>query len=341
MSAPTERRPWARWTKAALRRVHWLAGVVLCVSSCTTTESPTGGETHFLTTCTGSESCGEDLTCLCGVCTRSCTDDEQCGGLSASACLTPVDPSACTDGPVTYCDAACAGDADCRHLSASHRCILNVCRSGPVGPECPTDAVEPNEVLVVGDAFFAATHQITAFLENFARSSDALETGERYRDQSSTLNNALAMADGGIPSQYAEAQTEAPVEVVIMNGGGADALIADCSDPTDCQALVDAAAAAETLFAQMAADGVSHVVYAFYPDPTDSALREKVDALRALIEPLCSQSPVPCHWVDLRAVVANRARDYLSADGLVPTAAGAEAMAASIWATMRRECIAQ
>jgi hypothetical protein len=341
MSAPTERRR-AAWTRAVLRRLHFAIGVALCFSSCRGAESPTGGETHFLTTCHDSAQCGDDLSCVCGVCTRACTDDEQCAELAVSECVTPLDPASCTEGPAAHCDATCSRDADCRAISASHRCILNVCRSGPTIPnDCTTGAVEANEVLVVGDAFFGATHQITAYLETFARSTGALATGERYRDQSSTLNNSLAMGDRGIPTQYADAQAEAPIDVVIMNGGGADALIADCADATNCQPLIDAASALEALFARMATDGVSHVVYAFYPDPTDSALRGKIDVLRTLVEPLCSESPVPCHFVDLRTTVADRAQQYLAPDGLTPTAAGAEAIAAAIWGTMQRECIAQ
>jgi hypothetical protein len=340
MSVPTERaRPW---TRAALRRLQWLLVVLLCGSGCRSAESPTGGETHFLKTCTESEQCGEDLSCLCGVCTRACTSDAECGDLPASECRTPIDSPACTDGPVAHCDASCNVDADCRDISASHRCVLNVCRSGPVdSPDCGTATVDPNEVLVIGDAFFGATHQITAFLEASARSSGALAVGERYRDKSSPLNNTLALGEIGIPDQYADAQAEAAVDVVIMNGGGADALITACATPTECPALVDAAGAAETLLGQMSADGVSHVVYAFYPDPAEAALRARVDELRRLLEPICAASPVPCHWLDLRATIADRAQEYLSPDQLTPTAAGAEAVAAAIWAVMRQECIAQ
>jgi hypothetical protein len=336
MSAPTER---PRAASALLRSLRWFFCLALSAASCVSAESPTGGETHFLKTCVESAQCGDELSCLCGVCTRACTGDDQCGTLAASECRTPADPAACTDGSASHCDATCNVDADCRRISPSHQCVLNVCRAGPA--QCTTAPVEPNEVVVIGDAFFGATHQITAFLEASARRAGALAVGERYRDQSSRLNNALAMGETGIPTQYAEAQAEAPVDVVIMNGGGTDALIAACAVPAECPALIDAAGAAETLLEQMATDGVSHVVYAFYPDPTDTALRAKVDVLRTLVEPLCAASPVPCHWVDLRVTIADRAQQYLTPDGLAPTAAGSEAVAAAIWAVMRRECIAQ
>jgi hypothetical protein len=236
----------------------------------------------------------------------------------------------------------CNSDDECRTISSSHRCVLNTCRSGGGASACATGEVEPNRVLVIGDSYFAISHQITAYLEELARDAGALEVGERYRDNSSTTDNALAMGGNGIASQYQRGVAESAVEVVIMDGGGPDMLLSTCSDPVaECGALVDAAAGAEELLAQMAADGVSHVVYAFYPDPVDPAMRERMDALRALIEPVCAQSPVPCHWVDLRPALSNPDADYLSTDGLIPTAAGSQASANAIWATMRRECIAQ
>jgi hypothetical protein len=202
--------------------------------------------------------------------------------------------------------------------------------------------VEPNQVLIIGDSFFAISHQITAYLEELAREAGALDVGERYRDNSTTSANALAMGGNGILSQYQRGLDEAAVEVVIMNGGGADALVATCAAPVaDCPALVAAAGAAEDLLVQMAADGVSEVVYAFYPDAVDAGMRERLDALRLLIEPVCANSPVPCHWVDLRPTLSGAPGENLSPDGLIPTAAGSEASAGAIWATMQRECIAQ
>jgi hypothetical protein len=127
-----------------------------------------------------------------------------------------------------------------------------------------------------------------------------------------------------------------------MVGGGPDVLLSSCTAPVaECPALVAAADAAEQLLGQMATDGVSAVVYVFYPDPTDAAMRERMDALRLLIEPRCTGAPLPCHWVDLRATLADPSAGYLSSDGLIPTPAGSEATARAIWATMQGECIAQ
>jgi hypothetical protein len=267
-------------------------------------------------------------------------------------CLLPSEPSSCGDAePTAYCDVTCNVDAECGGLSASHRCVLNRCRTGPGNPgdggsggagACVTGEALPNEVLVIGDSFFAISHQVTAYLEQHARDAGALEVGERYRDNSTTTGNALAMGGNGITSQYQRGAEEAAVEVVIMMGGGPDMLVTSCAAPVaECPPLVAAAGAAEELLGQMAADGVSAVVYAFYPDPVDGEMRERMDALRLLIEPVCANSAVPCHWVDLRPVLGDPTGGYLTSDGLIPTAAGSQATAGAIWATMQRECIAQ
>ena len=70
-------------------------------------------------------------------------------------------------------------------------------------------------------------------------------------------------------------------------------------------------------------------------------VREKLDALRPLIQNACNDSPVPCHWLDLLPSFDGRYDDYILADGLNPTPAGARVVAEQIWALIERECLAQ
>jgi hypothetical protein len=197
-------------------------------------------------------------------------------------------------------------------------------------------------VLLIGDSFFASSHQIAAYLEELARSAGAISAGERYRDNSRLTMNALALAGNGIKAQYDEAVSEAEAKVVVMNGGGADVLVGSCqSVNAECPLLVNAAAAATSLLGKMAEDGVQHVVYVFYPDPGDEDVRAKMDALRPLVQSACASSPVPCEWLDLRDTFAGQYGDYVQPDGLNPTDAGSRASAGAIWATMHAACIAQ
>jgi len=207
---------------------------------------------------------------------------------------------------------------------------------------CNRGTVPANQVLFIGDSFFATTHQITAYLESLARDAGAVSVGERYRDRSSLLANALAVGGNGLAEQYASGVSESEVKVVIMDGGGADVLLGSCdSANASCAVITNAAAAAQSLFAKMATDGVEQVVYVFYPDPGDANVKAKIDALRPLIQSACENAPLPCHWLDLRPVFAGHYDEYVQADQLNPTDNGARASAEAIWATMQQYCIAQ
>jgi hypothetical protein len=360
MSRPSNTRP-RRFLRTAFGLLLVLA---LPASSCRARGSePTGGETHFLTRCVAADACGEALACACGVCTLGCSSDSDCSGLPRAVCFTeraPGDPSSCATSN-GRCDVRCTSDGDCKFLSRAHRCESGFCRAGASDPDagvggsggnvpdpgaagagsCERAALAGNQVVVLGDTFLAATHEITGEVEQLARDSGALAAGQRYRDVSTMTANALALTGHGILSQYQRAVEDAPVEVVIMDGGGADMLLGRCDQPTaECAVVADAGVAAQQLFAQMAADGVGNVVYIFYPDAGDAELRSRMDALRPLAQGACEGAPLPCTFLDLRPVFADHA-EYLAVDGLNPSTAGARATAKVIWEAMQRACIAQ
>lgn len=345
--------------KALSRLTLLLVALTLAFSCKPESGEPTGGETHFLTRCEpGANTCGDQLTCLCGVCTRPCAERAACQTLPAAQCVPAG--SGCAMGRAGapgVCEVSCVADADCLVISASHRCQAGVCRAGVLASGgaggsggstdggsggCDSGTAPANQVLVIGDSFFATTHQITAYLEGLARDAGALSIGERYRDRSNLTSNALALGGNGIADQYAGGVSEAEVKVVIMDGGGADVLLGSCdSANASCAVITAAASAARALFERMAADGVQQVVYAFYPDPGDANVKAKVDTLRPVIQSACDSSPVPCHWLDLRTVFAGHYAEYIDVDQLNPTDAGARATAQAIWGAMQQNCIAQ
>lgn len=352
-----------------------LLSALLAAVACSDAQgSDINGETHFLKLCQDdAAACGSGLACLCGVCTRACEASSDCSAFPAAECVTPTapaSPAACGSEPVSRCDVRCDADSDCRVLTSAHRCEAGFCRApsnsggtagsgaggsggsagagaggdsaGAAGGDaCARGETAGNQVVVLGDTFMALTHQVTAGIEELARAAGVLPAGERYRDESSSMNNGLAA--GGILDQYAGAFADAPVAVVIMNGGGADVLGASCDEPPSaaCPAIDAAATAVRELFARMAADGVEHVVYAFYPDPGDAGVRARMDALRPVVEVACAESPVPRHFRDLRPAFEGRYAEYIAPDGLNPTAAGSLAAANAIWATMQEFCVAQ
>src|SRR5690606_8094912 len=238
-------------------------------------------------------------------------DEVQCAAFAGSQCLTTESESCEFPAGEVVCDVTCPVDGDCLTLSSSHRCVGSVCRGDAVGdPGSSTGrtsgeracesagTVAAKEVLLLGDSFFATSHQITAYLEDMARSSGVLQAGDRYRDHSRLTENALAFAGEGLLSQYQEAAAEVAAQVVIMNGGGADVLLGTC-DPLDesCPLLLDAVLAFETLLGLMAQDDVADVIYVAYPDPQVEAVMERMDVLRPMLEEVCITSPAPCHWL--------------------------------------------
>jgi len=347
-------------SKTKSRVIALLAALALAFSCSHESADPTGGETHFLSRCVpGTNTCGDQLACLCGVCTLPCAERANCEALPVAQCV----PGCATDEGKApgVCDVFCVVDADCAVVSAAHRCEQGACRAGALasggaggagdaaeagtGAEagaCESGTVPANQVLIIGDSFFATDHQITAYLEGLARDAGVVSEGERYRDRSSLISNALALSGNGIQDQYTGGVSEAEVKVVIMDGGGADALLGSCdSADASCPVIAAAAAAAQALLSQMATDNVEQVVYAFYPDPGNASVKARIDALRPLIQSACENAPLPCRWLDLRTVFAGHYAEYIQADQLDPTDAGARASAEAIWATMQQYCIAQ
>ncbi|HET9933059.1 MAG TPA: SGNH/GDSL hydrolase family protein [Polyangiaceae bacterium] len=346
-----------------VRSLLLLGAFALAFSCGKQTEDPTGGETHFLTRCDSKAACGSALACLCGVCTLPCDQRAECQGLPGGQCILSSSSGVCTDSAAPgQCDVPCAADVDCRVVSPSHRCEGGACRAGSApagtggsggssntggsgglgGETCEHGVTPANAVLLIGDSFFATSHQTTGYLESLARAAGALPAGARYRDNSTLLNNALALNGNGILDQYSRGVAEAPVKVVIMNGGGADLLLGSCNPPDpSCPTLTAAASAAQDLLQRMASDGVQHVLYVGYPDPVDSSVRAKMNAFRPLVQSACENAALPCHFVDLRTTFAGHYGEYIQGDGLNPTDAGSEASASAIWAAMQDRCIAQ
>lgn len=274
--------------------------------------------------------------------------------LLALHCQSADDPA--TGGETHFLK--CETQRECLELSPDYVCRDGFCQlpapepvtsrgdSGPADvpdaamPTCP--AVAAGELAILGDSFFATTHEITSELERLATEAGLRPEDEPYRDYSRLVANALAFMGNGIADEYASALAEAPVRVVVMNGGGADALLGTCEtlDAT-CPFLVDAPNAAAALFQQMATDGVADIVYAFYPDAVDEATRAKVDALRPLIQAACADAPTRCHWLDLRERFEGNYETYIMDDGLNPTTEGATATAEELWEVMTSNCVGQ
>jgi len=91
----------------------WLTLAAVSFGSCSSShmQAGTDGVTHWLTDCETSAECGE-LSCLCGVCTRSCEASAQCSDLGADArCIAPHGDRCAEEVLICQLDAVAPGGA--------------------------------------------------------------------------------------------------------------------------------------------------------------------------------------------------------------------------------------
>ncbi|MDH5674491.1 MAG: hypothetical protein OEZ06_20355 [Myxococcales bacterium] len=113
---------------------------LLLTYSCADSATRDGSQTHFLRSC--DEGCEAPLSCLCGVCSLSCTADADCASQSSLAlCLPPSEASSCE--ATQLCDVACSDDRDCEAVSAEHRCGQGRCRLPLAASAEPTRSQDP------------------------------------------------------------------------------------------------------------------------------------------------------------------------------------------------------
>jgi hypothetical protein len=335
----------------SLRKVRALAPLLLglwLIFSCSTPQSvEEGSETHFLETCEAT--CQEGLQCICGVCTRSCSEQSDCADWAGVASCAPLGPRVaerrCVASETSaICDAPCLSDVDCSKL-ANRICDYGYCRQlqKPAPPSaftCTPPNLAATDVLILGDVLI----ELSIFaqqLEKAAVESGNLSAGQRYRNEAAGASSLLATGPQSIDSEYSNALADGPARVIIMNGGATDVLTGQCAGMLnpDCPAARAAVSGAEQLFARFAADGVEHLVYFFYGDPVENpTLKDGLDLMRTLLRNACGRSPVPCHWLDLRAIFAEHP-EYVGVEGLVFTDAGATAAAAATFAFMQKQCV--
>ena len=107
--------------------------LLLCafsVAACSRTKDPqAGSQTHFLGDC--ASSCPDPYSCLCGVCTLSCSGSAECSEAHDGAqCVSAA--GMCDTGKV--CDRECERDADCSALGDRFSCEDGRCRQPPTSP---------------------------------------------------------------------------------------------------------------------------------------------------------------------------------------------------------------
>ncbi|HEY3256123.1 MAG TPA: hypothetical protein VGJ91_19320, partial [Polyangiaceae bacterium] len=264
------------WIVQKIRNLGPLLLGLWLIASCSTPESSQeGSETHFLQSC--DTTCGDGMQCICGVCTRSCSEQNDCANWAGVASCAPLGPRVveqrCAASELTaICDAACLTDVDCSKLAADHVCDYGYCRElrqqPPPAAACMPPKLASTDVLILGDVLIELTIYAQQ-LEQAAVLSGNLSSGQHYRNQAAAASSLLATGPQSIESEYTSALDAGPARVIIMDGGATDVLNGQCAGmlTPDCAAARAAVNGAEALFQRFAQDGVEHVVYFFYGDP--------------------------------------------------------------------------
>jgi hypothetical protein len=122
------------WVFGVLGAWASYAGVVIA-PGCGVTDTDNGGtdsNTHWLEPCERDSQCDEGLSCVCGVCTASCEDDDACSELDGASCALA---NTCT-GPreETSCVVGCSNDLACGDLGTSFVCDDGQCVHRSIAP---------------------------------------------------------------------------------------------------------------------------------------------------------------------------------------------------------------
>ncbi len=136
-------RRWSTRTTRHLRRSLAVLGLIACVtwgSACAKAVLPDPDKnTNWLSICQSDQQCGGDFSCLCGVCTKSCTSTDACQAVNkSSTCVSTKHAAAgpmCTSNPTNVpgvCIASCQLDSECHVFAKGLSCRNHTCIALPV-----------------------------------------------------------------------------------------------------------------------------------------------------------------------------------------------------------------
>jgi hypothetical protein len=210
----------------------------------------------------------------------------------------------------------------------------NTSESPEAAPSAPTDlGMEDGlDVITIGDSWMNLG--VAGIQQSLVAAS-----GRPYRTHGIPGTRLL---NEQIPMQYAQAKAEDPdIVTVVMTAGGNDILqvpeaLTDCiadwstTGGIACKAQIDAVAARlETLWAEMAADGVADVVIIGY-SRAGGVFAAPIEYSQEVVGQLCDDAPLGCHAIDSDTIIDGDLRD-----GIHPTDAAFELLGQAIWQLMQ------
>jgi len=219
-----------------------------------------------------------------------------------------------------------------------------------------------SQVILMGDSYINwLSHTFPADLNTVS--------GQTFRNYAI---GGYSMGSGGlglIPTEWPTAvNADADIKVIVLDGGGNDVLIPDtlqfpqggnCKNDlnspniSDCQKIVQKAIdTAVSLMDDVAAAGVTDVIYFFYPHvPEGTAVgglhpNAILDYALPRVKAACDSAEsvsggrLRCHFLDLIPVF-NGHPDWFVVGDIHPNTLGSMGMAQAVWQKMQSVCVGQ
>ncbi len=199
-----------------------------------------------------------------------------------------------------------------------------------------------SDVILLGDSWMSNTLQIEGTGGGIAPALQQVSM-QPYRNYA-VQGTMMLMADTfgpAIPTQYPQAKAANPdIKTVVMTGGGND-IIQNATLQADCQmggamckmTLDEIGDALNTLWTQMATDGVQDVVYVNYASDVGTVAPSLRGDGGVPSPAICATGKIRCWEYDSTAAVMMQ----IAADGIHPLAAANTRMATEIYALMTNE----
>lgn len=225
--------------------------------------------------------------------------------------------------------------------------------------ECPKSTLTGDQVVFLGDSYLATlTSQIAPNLEALWQKdgSPAYSANPRWYQVVGTTMSQIV-------DQYTQAKNDNPnIKLVIMDGGGNDALILNQSclssappgNASCVETMDNIHKLHKQLLEQQEKDGVEHVVFFSYPHTPDTmtyppytkpAGNDTSDYDLPLSIATCEGSPI-CNYVWLGEAAGEKIgsgyeeQGLIGPDGVHPSEKGSQVFAEYIWKKMKENCIA-